>query len=346
MNRAPVYLVIPVIVGGFALSVLLTYWIKRYVEALGVWDTPNSRSSHATPVPRGGGLSIVILTLLSSVFFVVMLGAGGILWPLILITIVLATTGWWDDRRGLSAGIRITIYVITALYAIRAFGGFASLEIGGAHISLGGFAVPFTVMWIVWLINLYNFMDGIDGIAATQSAVAGCTLGIWFTIHQNYVIALFCYVIMTASLGFLVWNWAPARIFMGDVGSVTLGGIFAVLALVGEKRHNIPLGACIILLGLFITDATVTLLNRVFRGERVWEAHRSHFYQRAVLGGLSHAQVTGGAALVSILLAVFATMEMLRVSPRWIWPSAALIVLLGLAISIVRRENISRVVDR
>ena len=335
----PAYLIIVAIIGSFGFSVCATYLVKRYVEKTGLLDTPNSRSSHSQLTPSGGGLSMVVTLLLAGAILTATLDKAGILIPVMAAIVLLAITGWMDDRHGLSVGIRFIVYIIVALYVIYSLGSFDRFEIGEFSIGLGSFSVLFTIGWIVWLINLYNFMDGIDGLAATQSAVAGCTLGIWFTLHKNYVMALFCYVIMAVSLGFLVWNWAPARIFMGDVGSVTLGGLFAILAVLGQTQHDIPLGACVLLLGVFIADTTVTLLRRALRGERVWQAHRSHFYQRAVRTGYTHARVTGAAAIIAVVLAIFATLEMLRVFPQGLWAALSAALLAGTALYIVRKEQ-------
>lgn len=255
----------------------------------------------------------------------------------LIVVSLLAFVGWIDDKYELHFLIRITAQILGGVVVLGALGSFEYLEIAGTSIPLAFLAPAITLLWFLWMTNLYNFMDGIDGIAAGQGAVAGCALGIWFTIHNDHVMALFSYVIMSASLGFLVWNWAPARIFMGDVGSSTLGGVFAVIALVGHNSHQMPFGAFVLLFGVFLADATVTLIRRIFEGKAFWQAHREHLYQRAVIAGWNHAQVTTTVIITSALLAVLGTLEMLHVSPVFLWLPLGVLMLGMLATIVIKR---------
>jgi Fuc2NAc and GlcNAc transferase len=158
------------------------------------------------------------------------------------------------------------------------------------------------LLTIVWLTNLYNFMDGIDGIAATQAMFVAATAALLLGLHGDGGSALLCLLIAMACSGFLYWNWPPARLFMGDVGSGFLGYCFAVLAIASENSGQLPLTVWLVLLSLFIGDASYTLLSRLLRGKRVYEAHREHAYQYLVRRSGSHRKVTIGWGLLNLLI--------------------------------------------
>jgi Fuc2NAc and GlcNAc transferase len=332
-----VYLVLA-IAGSFLLAVVVTWAVKNYAQRAGIVDSPNERSSHSMDTPRGGGVGIVLPMLIA---LIIMLLSGSherhMLMVLLFAVILLAIVGWLDDRYELHFGLRIMAQILIGVVVLSVIGSFDYLEIAGYTIPLAFVAPVITLLWFLWMTNLYNFMDGIDGIAAGQGAVAGCFLGIWFTIHDDHVMALFSYVIMAASSGFLVWNWAPARVFMGDVGSLTLGGVFALMALVANKLHQIPFGAFVLLFGVFLADATVTLITRILQGKIFWQAHREHLYQRAVIAGWSHAQVTTTIIIISVFMAILATLEMLHISPIHLWTPLGIVVL-GMLVLIVHKK--------
>ncbi len=326
------------VAGSFLLAVILTWVAKNYAIRTGIFDSPNERSSHSMDTPRGGGVGIVVPMLIAlSIMMVSSSYERRTLIVVLFVVMLLGIVGWLDDRYELHFLVRIIAQIFGGVVVLSGIGSFEYLEIAGNSISLYFLAPVITLLWFLWMTNLYNFMDGIDGIAAGQAAIAGCFLGIWFTIHADHVMALLSYVIMAASLGFLVWNWAPARIFMGDVGSSTLGGVFAVIALIAYKRHQIPFGAFVLLFGVFLADATVTLIKRVFQGKIFWQAHREHLYQRAVIAGWSHAQVSTTAIIISVIMAILGTLEMLHVSPAFLWlPLGAFV--LGMLAIIVRKK--------
>ena len=180
---------------------------------------------------------------------------------------------------------------------------------GFTELDLSWWGSGVAVIGVVWMINLYNFMDGIDGLAGveavTVSAVAAILL--W---SQALDLVTSCLLLAAAVLGFLFWNWPPAKIFMGDVGSGFLGFVFAVLAIWSGKSGAVPLLIWLLLLGVFIVDATVTLVKRVARGEKLYEAHRSHVYQLAVQAGYSHKQVTLTVLLINIMLGIVAAVAL------------------------------------
>ncbi len=258
---------------------------------------------------------------------------------MMLVIVLLATLGWFEDRYRLHIFVRLGIQVAAGVIAIVLLGPFEYVDFSGYSIPLGVAAPLVSILWFLWMTNLYNFMDGIDGIAASQAAVAGCTLGIWFTLHDDHVMAMFSYAIMAASLGFLIWNWSPARIFMGDVGSLSLGGVFAVIALIANNVHQIPLGAFVLLFGVFLVDATVTLGRRMIQRKVFWQAHREHYYQRAVLAGWSHAQVTTAATVTSVVLAILGTLEAQSLGPTHLWLPLGLLLMCALAVVVIRKER-------
>jgi UDP-N-acetylmuramyl pentapeptide phosphotransferase/UDP-N-acetylglucosamine-1-phosphate transferase len=250
-------------------------------------DTPNARSNHKAPVPRGGGIAMIGTIAAAWIG----LWAIGVLPPASLAIaadmLALAVVSWIDDRRGLSPAVRLL-----AQFAAVAAGVWV-LPQGAVFqdwLPFGLERAAMAVVW-VWFLNLFNFMDGIDGIAGSEAVAigAGLVLVLSFGGARDIGIAAPAAAIAAAALGFLVWNWAPARIFMGDVGSVPLGYVLGYLlcrlAIDGWWK------AALILPAYFVADATLTLLRRLARGERVWQAHREHFYQRAVRRGLSHDAV-------------------------------------------------------
>lgn len=218
-------------------------------------------------------------------------GVGGLL---------IAAIGYLDDRHGLPARWRFLVHVLAASWALWCLGGFPALPVFDVELRLGWLGIPVGVVATVWLLNLYNFMDGIDGIAATEAVTvaAGAALLLW--LQGDAGAAALLVILASAALGFLVWNWPPAKIFMGDVGSAYLGFVLAVLALATSAEGVLNLWVWLILLAVFITDATITLLRRLLQGERWYEAHRSHAYQHAALKLESHLKVTLAVGVINI----------------------------------------------
>jgi UDP-N-acetylmuramyl pentapeptide phosphotransferase/UDP-N-acetylglucosamine-1-phosphate transferase len=248
-----------------------------------VLDVPNERSSHIRPTPRGGGIAVIG----TSVFCWLALYAYGIV-PPVCVVIAFAAAGlavisWLDDLRSLSPALRLLAQFAAVALGIWALPQGAVFQ---GWLPLGLDRIATAIVW-VWFVNLFNFMDGIDGIDGSEAAAIG--IGIVVVADADLGLAAPAAAVAAASLGFLVWNWAPARIFLGDVGSVPLGYLLGFLlfelALQGKWQ------AALILPAYFLADASLTLLRRLLRGERVWQAHREHFYQRAVQRGLGHDAV-------------------------------------------------------
>ncbi|MFZ3234149.1 MAG: glycosyltransferase family 4 protein [Stellaceae bacterium] len=269
----------------------------------GALDRPNERSSHVVPTPRGGGIAVIAVVLL------VWLGlaAAGWVTPAVAVAALaaglLAAVCWVDDLHGLSPLMRLT-----AQAAAVAIGIVALPEADNGLSERLGPAIYFTALGLSWMwwVNVFNFMDGIDGIAGSEAAALGGGLVMLSALGSGVdpSVALLAAAILGAALGFLVWNWSPARIFLGDVGSAPLGYLtgYLLLGLVAAGHWT---GALILPL-YFLADATITLGRRLLRGERVWQAHRQHYYQQAVGRGLGHGVVVRRVVAADLLLIVCA----------------------------------------
>ena len=265
----------------------------------GMLDYPNERSSHFHPTPRGGGIAVTISILLAWIaLHKVGLVASSFV-SIALGTSLLALVSWIDDLRGLSPGVRLVAQGAAVTIGILVLPSTRSaLE---AWLGSTLFFVAAGLVWI-WWINLFNFMDGIDGLAVSEAAAICSGLLLFALVGDGAdpAAALLAAGIIGAAIGFLVWNWSPARIFLGDVGSVPLGYLsgFLLLDLASRGRWKIAL----ILPLYFLADATITLLRRLLAGERVWEPHRQHFYQQAVRNGLPHSAVVKRVIAANLLL--------------------------------------------
>jgi Fuc2NAc and GlcNAc transferase len=271
-------------------------------------DIPNERSSHTIPTPRGGGLIICAVSMLAF-FLYELLKFDAFNAAYFAGALIVAAISLIDDVRSVSPFWRILCHSLAAGLAVRSFSGFENIWIpfhGAVQIGFWGDLAAF--FWIVWLINAYNFMDGIDGIAATQAITAGVgwsffgiVLGIDNAFYYGGVLA-------ASAMGFLMLNWQPAKIFMGDVGSAFLGYTFAVLPLlVSKESKNLEIDPFLPWLGVllvwfFVFDSVFTFFRRLVRGEKVWQPHRRHIYQNLVISGVSHAKVTLLYGAVSAIL--------------------------------------------
>lgn len=299
--------------GAFVVSLALTTMLKRVALSAGLIDVPNERSSHSAPVPRGGGLAIVI----SSVAAMVLLaGFGEIPIPLTLALcgggVAVAAVGFLDDRGSLSPGKRLLVHFVAAAWATAWVGHTSELRLGTDVIQLGVAGYAISVIGIVWFLNIFNFMDGIDGIAASE-AIFICGAGLLLSGHTGVGdIAAAAAAIGAASVGFIVWNWPPARIFMGDVGSGYLGFVIAVLALADDARNSSALWTWLILAGVFVMDSTITLVRRMLGRQQITVAHRTHAYQHLARKA-GHATVTTLVAVVNVVwllpCAIFSTVR-------------------------------------
>ncbi|MFZ5765116.1 MAG: MraY family glycosyltransferase [Thermodesulfobacteriota bacterium] len=279
--------------GTFLFSLVLTGLVRHYAGRARMIDHPNQRSSHQIPTPRGGGLAIIVSCCLVSL---VLPGGGQLgdrLWlPLVLSGLPVALVGFVDDRGGLSARLRLAVHFGAAVLALALIGPLPALPIGELVWQPAGWpaAAAFVVI-LVWLINLNNFMDGIDGLAAME-AIFVCGGAALILLDRHDPLFGRPLLLAGASAGFLVWNWPPARIFMGDAGSGFLGLAIGILALTTSATGAISLWSWLILYAVFLVDATVTLLRRIVGGEKWYQAHRCHAYQILARRWQSHRAVT------------------------------------------------------
>lgn len=283
-------------------SLLMTAALRRYALARSIIDVPNARSSHSVPTPRGGGVAIVLAFLIALVALA-LLGSPGVhaLVALGGAGVLIAMLGFMDDHGHIAARWRLLGHFIAAAWLLAWLGGLPALTLFGESVDMGWMGSLLAAVYLVWLLNLYNFMDGIDGIASVEAITVclGACLLYWVGGFDSYVALPL--LLAAAVVGFLCWNFPPARIFMGDAGSgflgVVLGGLSLQAAWVSPKLF----WCWLILLGVFIVDATYTLIRRLMRGDKVYEAHRSHAYQFASRHYGMHLPVTLAVAALNLL---------------------------------------------
>jgi Fuc2NAc and GlcNAc transferase len=320
---------------AFAIALVTTRLVLRHAVRTNMIDVPSRRSSHEVPTPRGGGAGIVVAYIAAMVVLtslhrldirlaLALLGGGALM----------AFVGFLDDRNSLSARFRIVIHFIAAIWVVNVLANspavltqtwdFAGSWIGRAAVVIG----------LVWVSNLFNFMDGIDGIAASEAVfalAAGACLHWYLGGDPGLTLAMI--LLAAATLGFLRWNWPPAKIFMGDVGSGFLGIEIGVFGLASSQSGVLNWGVWMILGGVFIVDATVTLLRRIWRGDRWFEPHRTHAYQHLARRWGSHGRVTAAVSVVNACW-LFPLAWVAATQPRLAYAvlAVALAPLLGLAV--------------
>lgn len=310
-------------------SFALTYLTRILTLRKSILDTPNERSSHIIPTPRGGGLAIVVSfysglvyyylnnTIATNLFFAL---ASGL--PLVMVSIL-------DDVITIKPRIRLVVQSFTILSALYFLGGLQIIELGILQLTLKILLTTLSFFGLLWFINLYNFIDGIDGYATTQAIFAG--LVIYFLTSQPVALLL-----LASALGFLPWNWQRARIFMGDVGSTFIGFVLGVLAIYLQNTQQLALPLWLILVSLFWYDASLTLFRRWRNNEKLSVAHRKHAYQRIVQSGFSHQKTVLFGIGINAILAGFALAGW---NFQWL-------ILPGLVLSIVLLHLVVRVIDR
>ena len=296
-------------------SFVMTAVLRRYALSRSIIDIPNARSSHSVPTPRGGGVAIVLA-------FLAVLPLVGWLdlvpWPSLVAAggagVVIAVLGFMDDHGHIAARWRLAGHFAAAAWALFWINGLAPLNIFGWALDLGLVGNVLAAVYIVWMLNLYNFMDGIDGIASVE-AICACLGACLLYVLGGHPQMIWLPLLLAAAVGaFLVWNFPPAKIFMGDAGSGFLGITLAFFSLQAAWVKSDFFWAWLILLGVFVVDATCTLVRRLVRGDKVYEAHRSHAYQFASRKYGKHLPVTMAVAAINVF---------------WLLPIAAGVVLSG-----------------
>lgn len=324
----------------FFTSLIGTYFFMYYASKKKWLDVPNGRSSHTQVTPRGGGIVFIGLWVLILIvglgFHLVTAVQANIFLPSALL---IASVGFWDDRYSIAASWRALAYFLASAYSVYALGGLNQLIITEHFtLTLNWLGSLIAIFSIVWSTNLFNFMDGIDGLAAVEALFLLVIGGFffWFSSGQNF--AFLAWLLAAAVAGFLIWNKPPAKLFMGDVGSATLGFIVMVLALVGEKQYGIPVLVWIILYAAFLFDATVTLIRRFMAKEKWYTAHRSHAYQRLHRIGFSHGQIVSKVVFINIFLSA---LSMLGFFYRDFIPGLIIVAFVALSFLYVRVERLN-----
>ncbi len=274
-------------------SLALTGLLRRWLMRRQILDHPNERSAHTVPVPRGGGIAVLLVLLPCWAWIEPQL------WPILLAGAFLGLAGWWDDVKGLSPWPKLAAQIVAVAAGL--------MFIGPVTGGLLPMPLDLLLAGVLWLgfVNAYNFMDGIDGIAgveATSIALGLTVLGLWFA-DLGDLAALAC-ALGGAALGFLFWNWHPAKLFLGDVGSQALGYLigFLLLRIAGEGAW----AAALILPLYFLADTGWTLLKRLKAGKNILAGHNEHIYQVSVLRGRNHAQVAMAVLIANLALVLFA----------------------------------------
>ena len=298
----------------FVTSCIAVWALVRYYAQAGRMDVPNQRSMHTIATPTGAGIVLVFFLLLGTIYLFVNLASIQFLAIAFILTF-LAYIGWRDDKNYLSVASRMTSFVVLSLLVILFVGVIDRFSAG----NLGSISLPYpiaaalTLLGFIWLLNLYNFMDGMDGLAAIQTIIASAGFMVLFLniaffnnsffdeLTYSSALAFLCSILLAATWGFLVWNWSPAKIFLGDVGSLPIGGFFAICCIIAVRELDVSVLSCILILGVFIFDASYTLIARILRGERITEAHRSHIYQRLAAAGVSHPRIVMVYAIKMLL---------------------------------------------
>lgn len=271
----------------------------------GLLDIPNQRSSHVIPTPRGGGIVFVVMWLLILLFYFLMnsISLSQFLF-LFAPSLLIAVISFIDDSISLSAKWRFLVQLVAGISALVFIHFDSSIDLTFLKLTWEPLVLLLLLFFIIWSVNLFNFMDGTDGIASVEALfVLG---GQAYLLYQNpsnvpfHLVLLLC----AAIFGFLLWNWPKAKVFMGDVGSATLGMIIALIAICLQKSGHVAIVYSLMLYGLFLFDATITLLRRLIRKEKVFQAHKLHAYQRLHQAGWSHLQVLLGFIAVNVLISV------------------------------------------
>ncbi len=276
-------------IGVVILTWLLCLLISNPSSRLYVLDNPTHRSLHDVPKPKTGGLAIFTVILISWLIITFTRDTEKFFYYLIIGMILLAIISYLDDRISIPQIWRLIAHFIAAVLLI----------VGGLELSANEFSVIesaegslllhiITIFTIVWMINLFNFMDGMDGLAGGMCVIGFSCLSWLGWAAGNNLYMTTALIVAAANLGFLLRNFPPAKIFMGDVGSITMGYLVAFFSLWGIHSKIFQWWVPILLFSPFIVDATATLIRRFLRGEKVWEAHKSHYYQRLVQHGWGH----------------------------------------------------------
>lgn len=314
-----------VVFAVFALSWLVAAGVRRYAARLGLVQAPNARSAHHQPTPQGGGLGIVAGGLLAVLW---LQPGGGTLWLPAALALLIAAVGLRDDLRHLPPWLRLSAQTVACMLLLAALGGMPAIELPFGGRLEGRWLDLVLLLAGVWWVNLFNFMDGIDGLAGSQAAgMLLAAAGLAYLMAPDAIaepLWQWMLLVAVASLGFLVHNWPPARLFMGDVGSTFLGFMLFYFALASIRAGWVGYAAWMILAAVFVGDATLTLLARAWRREPLTQAHRSHAYQRLARRWGGHLPVLALiVAYNSTILLPCAWAALFFPRTTWLWVGLA-----------------------
>ena len=321
------------------LSVFVTFMLSRHLKA---FDVPNERSSHTQITPRGGGIAIVSAFLVGISLIHFFGDKTPIYTPYFLgflfSSIVIATLSFYDDFHTVSFKIKLGGQVIAIIVGL-----ISGIVIDRIHlpvfgeVSIGVWAYPLTFLWILGLTNAYNFIDGLDGLAASTAVVAASFFAYISFQQGSHFIYLASLTLAAAAIGFLVFNWSPAKIFMGDVGSTFLGFSFAVMAVIAARydHSHTSLFVVPLLLFHFIFDTVFTFFRRLLAGEHVFTAHRSHLYQLLNRIGYSHKRVTLTYLVMAVCQGVAAVWMVSSLGPERVYIFLPFFLVYGLGAKLI-----------
>ena len=308
----------------FLLAFATTYFMRVYALKKNIIDNPNERSSHSVPTPRGGGVAVVCSYLLALAVLIysqqltVHIGL-----PLMAASFVIALLGFLDDHGHINSMLRLAVHFLVAIGVVISLGGFAEVTAFNG-LQLGFIANIIAVLFLVWLLNLYNFMDGINGIASVEAITTTVSMAVLYYVLNTILNSDILWLLAACVFGFLLWNFPKAKIFMGDACSGFLGLTLGILALIALKEDLALFCAWVICLGVFVVDATYTLIKRVLNGYKMYDAHRSHSYQILSRQWGSHTPVTLAVAAINIFwlfpIAYMAVMQ------NWAYPELAVLI--------------------
>jgi UDP-N-acetylmuramyl pentapeptide phosphotransferase/UDP-N-acetylglucosamine-1-phosphate transferase len=318
---------------AFVVAALITGYLCHPSTKFHRLDHPNERSLHVNPTPRGGGLGIIIGILVSAMLLVA-LGeySNAELGWLAAAALLIAAVSLVDDWMSIHFGVRIVVHLTAAGLLIRDGFWLQGIVLPGEIWPLSDLvATALSLLFIVWMTNLYNFMDGMDGFAGGMTVIGFGTFGLLGWIANAELFAVLSLLVGAAAGGFLPFNFPPARIFMGDVGSSFLGFLAAAFMLWADRDGVFPLWVGVLVFSPFIVDASATLIMRIVRRERFWEAHKTHYYQRLVQLGWGHRRTVLWEYLLMVLCALSAVLAQ-RLSPPGQWVIIVLWVIVYLLI--------------
>lgn len=322
MNASPQILPIVLVMALMTalIALMLVLILARYARSSGMLDLPGTRQSHSEPTPTGAGAGMVAALVMGSVLTNSLVPLARE-WMVVVLpaAVLLSALGWLDDRRGVSAAIRLAVQVLVS------FALLALLPVG--LVSLSWWSWLLYGLALVGVMNVYNFMDGSNGMAGFQGLFAGVLLAGLYWQASAPELAVPALLLAAACLGFLPVNFPLARVFMGDSGSVPLGFGLAALIGLGINQGALSLPVGLMVLGLFLVDSSLTLLKRVFQGERWYTAHKQHVYQRLIAQGWPHSRVLVLYQAINIFL-VAPVILLARMYPNLAWTLAGVMFLL------------------